>query len=135
MGSSAAHNDINQQVVKFPITRSFPRLLNQPGEFARFVILSPPLRGLEMVLKPQPRQRHWTLGSATGVDFYIRDPSLLGVHLMIERVDDVWMMTSHEDCWGFRVNNEPVETAVVEHGDRVSVGRFDLVFLDGLNLN
>jgi hypothetical protein len=29
------------------------------------------------------------------------------------------------------VNEEPVETAVVEHGDRIIVGRLEMVFVGG----
>lgn len=128
---TAAHNRLLNTVTAFPLARHFQREATGPCDFARFIILSPPLRGLEMVLKPHRNQRNWTLGSSSGVDFYIRDPSLLDRHLSVERLDDVWMISTNPDCEGCIVNGEPVETAVVEDGDRLLVGRFELVFLEG----
>ena len=100
-------------------------------EYARLIMLSAPFRGLEMVLRPHHGQRNWTLGSTHGVDFYLHDPRLLDCHLNIEFLDDLWMITTHPDSGGCIVNGEPVETAVVEHEDRITIGDFDFVFLEG----
>lgn len=128
---SAAHNRILHTITPFPLHRHFQRESRQPCPYARFIILSAPLRGLEMVLKPHKDQNHWSLGSATGVDFYIRDPGLLAYHLCIEHSEDQWMITTHPDSEGCIVNGEPMEMAVIEDGDRLIVGRFELVFLEG----
>ena len=118
-----------------PVTRNLPSLSEKHSAFDRFVILSPPLRGLEMTLQDQhpiqkPIKKQWSLGSSSGVDFYIRDQSLLDIHLLIERFDEGLMLTCNPRCWGFLVNLEPMQTAIIEHGDRVIVGRFELVFVE-----
>lgn len=112
------------------ITRNCPSSALQPSEFARFLILSAPLRGKELVLKPLRGRSRWILGAGKGADFSLADPTLQANHLFIERLGVEWLVTSHKDCWGFYVNNEPVETAVIEHGDRLRVGRHEMVFVD-----
>lgn len=72
------------------------------------------------------------MGSATGVDFYIRDPSLQGNHINITFDDGLWMISAHPGCHSCIVNGEPMETAVIEDGDRLLVGRFDMIFRESL---
>ena len=94
--------------------------------------LSTPLRGMELVLRPRCRGwRRWVLGTGKGVDFRITDSTLHDTHLIFERQGEDWLVSCPPDCWGFFVNDEPVETAVVEHGDRLRVGRHELVFVGG----
>ncbi len=111
------------------LQRSCPSNALQPDEYARFLILSAPLRGKELVLKPGRGRTKWILGSGHGADFVLVDPTLQATHLYIENLSGEWLVTSHPDCWGFHVNNEPVETAVIEHGDRLRVGRFEMIFV------
>ena len=111
------------------VQRSCPQQTLKPVEFARLVVLSTPLRGLELEFKPNKSRSVWILGSGHGADFVISDSTLHATHLYIENSGGDWLVTSHPDCWGFYVNNEPVETAVVEHGDRLRVGRHELVFV------
>lgn len=110
------------------LTRNCPSSL-QPCEFARFLILSAPLRGKELVLRPLRGRSTWVLGAGRRADFVLADPTLQANHLSIENLDGEWLVTAHPDCWGFYVNGEPVETAVVEHGDRLRVGRHEMVFI------
>lgn len=116
---------------KTSAVRSCPQGSLQPAEFARFVVLSTPLRGLELVLKPKRGQLRWYFGSGKGADFTVTDGTLHPSHLIIERIGDEWLVSCHKDCWGFFVNDEPVETAVIDSGDRLRVGRHELVFVAG----
>ena len=112
--------------------RTIPNQSLEPAEFPRLVVLSTPLRGMELVLRPYCRGwRRWVLGSGKGVDFRITDSTLHDTHLIIERQGEDWLVSCPPDCWGFFVNDEPLETAVVEHGDRLRVGRHELVFVGG----
>lgn len=131
MNARSSHIPFDHHFIRsIPITRNLPALDEKNSEFDRFVILSPPLRGLEMTLQPRLGKQQWTLGSSSGVDFYVRDPSLLDVHLIIEQADCNWMIHCHRKCWGMLVNLEPVQMAVIEDGDRIIVGRFELVFVE-----
>lgn len=112
-----------------PVTRNMPALREQHCEHDRFVILSPPLRGLEMTLQTQHGQKQWTLGSSRTADFSIHDPSLLDTHLLIERLEEGVMLTCNPNGWGVLVNLEPLQMALVEDGDRIIVGRFEMVFV------
>ena len=47
---------------------------------------------------------------------------------LIQKLDDVWMIHTHPSSRNCRVNGEPVTTAVVEQGDRLQVGRFEMLF-------
>ena len=111
------------------LQRSCPQQALQPTEFPRFLVLSTPLRGMELKLKSHKSKATWILGSGFGADFTIADSTLHASHLYIEFVSGDWFVTCHPDCWGFHVNGEPVETAVVEHGDRLRVGRHELIFV------
>ena len=111
------------------IHRQCPSRALIPMEQARLVVLSAPLRGLELEFNPDQRRQHWTLGSSSRADFVIADSTLHATHLSIEVCGGEWLVSSHPDCWGFYVNDEPVETAVIEHGDRLRVGRHELVFV------
>ena len=111
------------------VHRKCPRTTLIPTGQARLVVLSAPLRGLELELLPDRRRKHWTLGSSSRADFVIADSTLHATHLSIESCGGEWLVSSHPDCWGFYVNDEPVETAVVEHGDRLRVGRHELIFV------
>lgn len=73
----------------------------------------------------------WFFGSGRGADFTVTDGSLHPSHLIIERTGDEWLVSCHKDCWGFFVNDEPVEMAVIDNGDRLRVGRYELVFVAG----
>ncbi|RLU01290.1 FHA domain-containing protein [Ketobacter sp.] len=128
---SAIHNRLLKSVNAFLTDHHARQEATRPCEYARLIMLSAPFRGLEMVLRPHHGQRNWTLGSTTGVDFYLRHPSLLDCHLNIEHLDDLWMITTHPDSGGCIVNGEPVGTAVLENGDRIAIGAFDFVFLEG----
>lgn len=127
---TAVQNRLLKSVNAFLVHHHAQTESAKPCEFARLIMLSPPLRGLEMVMTPNHGQTSWTLGSSSGVDFYVRDPSLAGHHLTIEQMDDLWMITTSPGSEGCIVNGEPVETAVIEDGDRLLVGRFELVFLE-----
>lgn len=116
------------------VVRSCPQQSLQPAEFARFIVLSTPLRGLELVLKPRRGQTRWYLGSDSGADFTISDATLHPSHLIIEQSGEEWILSCHRDCWGFFVNDEPLETAVIEHGDRLRIGRHELVFVGAKGL-
>lgn len=111
------------------LPRNCPSNALQLHEHARFLILSAPLRGKELVLKPLRGRSKWIIGAGHGADFILADPTLQATHLYIEKTGGEWLITSDPNCWGFYVNNEPVETAVIEHGDRLRVGRYEMVFV------
>ncbi len=113
------------------IVRSCPSASLQPAEFARFIVLSTPLRGMELVLKPKRGHLRWSIGSGASADFTITDATLHPTHLVVERAGDEWIVVCHRDCWGFYVNDEPLETAVLDSGDRLRIGRHELIFVGG----
>lgn len=116
---------------KRQLRRECPPGTLRPLALPRLVVLSAPLRGKELILEPRRGQSIWTLGSGVGADFVIADMTLRATHLFVEHAGQDWLLSSHPDCWGFHVNDEPVETAVVEHGDRICVGRLEMVFVGG----
>lgn len=131
---SAIHDRLLKSVQAFLLDQQSRTWSATPCEHARLIMISSPFRGLELVMRPQHGQRNWTLGSTSGVDFYLRDPSLLDCHLNIEHLEDLWMITTHPESGGCIVNGEPVETAVVENGDRIEIEDFQFVFLEATPL-
>ncbi len=116
------------------LQRSCPQKARSPSEFARLMVLSTPLRGLVLEFDTRQEKTAWILGSGAEADFVVSDSSVHGKHLYFEKSDDDWMVTSHPDCWGFLVNNEPVETAVIEDGDRLRVGRHEMIFVESKSM-
>jgi Nif-specific regulatory protein len=69
------------------------------------------------------------IGRETAVNLCIADPSVSRRHSKIEKKDDGFIITDLESLNGTFVNDLPVRTRLLEHGDRVRVGDSQFLFL------
>lgn len=69
------------------------------------------------------------IGRETAAHLCIADASVSRRHSRIEKKDDVFVITDLDSLNGTFVNDLPVKTRVLEHGDRVRIGDSQFLFL------
>src|ERR1044071_2468872 len=69
------------------------------------------------------------IGRETAATVCLADASVSRRHSKIEKKDDSFVITDLESLNGTFVNDVPVRTRVLEHGDRVRIGESQFLFL------
>src|SRR4026208_75410 len=69
------------------------------------------------------------IGRETAANLCLADASVSRRHSKIEKQDEKFVITDLESLNGTFVNNVPVRSRVLEHGDRVRVGESQFLFL------
>jgi two-component system, NtrC family, response regulator HydG len=69
------------------------------------------------------------IGRETAANLCLADASVSRRHSMIEKKDDGFVITDLESLNGTFINDVPVRTRVLEHGDRIRIGDSQFVFL------
>src|ERR1044072_721071 len=69
------------------------------------------------------------IGRETGANLCIADASVSRRHSKIEKKDDGFVITDLESLNGTFVNDVPVRSRLLEHGDRVRIGESQFLFL------
>src|SRR5215813_6822148 len=69
------------------------------------------------------------IGRETAATVCVADASVSRRHSKIEKKDDQFVITDLESLNGTFVNDVPVRTRVLEHGDRVRIGDAQFLFL------
>ena len=69
-----------------------------------------------------------TLGRAPDNDVVIADPRASRYHARLAREDERWMLTDLGSTNGTRVNEQRIETALLNHDDTISIGGWRLAF-------
>ena len=72
-----------------------------------------------------------TLGRHPESDIFLDDVTVSRRHVEVERTGDGYVARDVGSLNGTYLNREPVETAVMHHGDELQVGKFKLVFFEG----
>ena len=114
-------------VVEHPIRAKKNSYYNR-GSGPRLVACSSIIRGKVIPLK-LAKWIPFVIGASEGSDFVITGSTMRDSHVAIELLGDQWMISvvnRDAEVW---VNNEPVQVAVLEHGDQVQLGRHLLLFL------
>ncbi|MCG8314037.1 MAG: FHA domain-containing protein [Pseudomonadales bacterium] len=68
-------------------------------------------------------------GANAACEYVISGSTMTEFHALIEEIDGAWMLSVIDPEAQVWVNNEPVQVAVLDHGDQVQFGRHLLVFL------
>ena len=68
-------------------------------------------------------------GANAACEYVISGSTMTEFHALIEEIEGSWMLSVIDPEAQVWVNNEPVQIAVLEHGDQVQFGRHLLVFL------
>src|ERR1043166_871723 len=91
----------------------------------RLAAISGKLKGAVFAIDDEPL----VIGRETAAHLCIADASVSRRHSKIEKHDDSFVITDLESLNGTFVNDVPVRTRVLEHGDRVRIGDSQFLFL------
>src|ERR1044072_5143736 len=91
----------------------------------RLAAISGKLKGAVFAVDEEPL----VIGRETAAHLCIADASVSRRHSKIEKKDDDFVISDLESLNGTFVNNVPVRSRVLEHGDRVRIGESQFLFL------
>src|SRR5689334_9459201 len=91
----------------------------------RLAAISGKLKGAVFAIDEEPL----VIGRETAAHLCLADASVSRRHSKIEKHDDSFVITDLESLNGTFVNDVPVRTRVLEHGDRVRIGDSQFLFL------
>lgn len=97
------------------------------GSGPRLVVLSAPIRGKSFLLRADVRN-DWLLGRGEQCDFVISDKTVSSSHARMRRLDGEWVLEACEGKNPIIVNNRTVEFSPLHPGDKVRIGRMEMVF-------
>jgi Nif-specific regulatory protein len=92
---------------------------------ARLAAISGKLKGAIFTLTEEPL----IIGRETAANVCVADASVSRRHSKIEKKDDDFLITDLESLNGTFINNVPIRSRVLEHGDRVRIGESQFLFL------
>ena len=92
---------------------------------ARLAAISGKLKGAVFTLNEDPL----IIGRETAANVCVADASVSRRHSKIEKRDDTFVITDLESLNGTFINNVPVRSRVLEHGDHVRIGESQFLFL------
>lgn len=91
----------------------------------RLAAISGKLKGAIFAINEEPL----VIGRETAADLCIADASVSRRHSMIEKKENGFVITDLESLNGTFVNDLPVKSRLLEHGDRVRIGDSQFLFL------
>ena len=91
----------------------------------RLAAISGKLKGAIFALTEDPL----VIGRETAANLCLADASVSRRHSKIEKKDEGFVITDLESLNGTFINDVPIRTRVLEHGDRVRIGDSQFVFL------
>src|ERR1043166_1526040 len=92
---------------------------------ARIAAISGKLKGAIFNLTDEPL----IIGRETAANVCVADASVSRRHSKIEKQDAGFVITDLESLNGTFINNVPVRSRILEHGDRVRIGDSQFLFL------
>lgn len=104
------------------------RSVSQIGNGPRLVACSSVIRGKEFPLI-EGIGLPIVIGANQACDYTISGSTMAEFHVSVECDNEDWMISVVSEGARLWVNNEPVQVALLEHGDQVQIGRHLLVFL------
>jgi Nif-specific regulatory protein len=91
----------------------------------RLAAISGKLKGTIFIITDKPL----VIGRETAADVCVADASVSRRHTKIEKEDDGFVITDLESLNGTFVNDLPVKSRLLQHGDRLRIGDSQFVFL------
>jgi len=98
-----------------------------PHDCGLFVVESGPKAGARYGLEAELT----TLGRHGDADIFFDDVTVSRRHAEVERTDDRYLVRDSGSLNGTYVNRERIESALLQDGDELQIGRFRLVFFHG----
>lgn len=73
-------------------------------------------------------KKSWTLGRAATNDVEIYDVTISAVHASITRQSGSWQVEDNKSTNGTRVNGRKIDKSALDDGDKLTLGKVDLLF-------
>src|SRR5688572_3688047 len=100
------------------------------GSFGGAQVARLELRKVKQVSRLELADKPLTIGRASANDVVLANTHVSRHHCVIERINGAAHIRDLQSHGGTFVNGKRISTAPLRHGDRISIGPFDLVFKD-----
>lgn len=110
---------------RMAFTANTPRV---PGDGPRLVVMTAPLRGKILPLSEQPLGSTWRIGRGESCELRINDGTVSQDHARIVRSAEGWQIAVSNARNALVVNGEVQTSQALRHGDRLLLGRMEIVF-------
>ncbi|CBL46800.1 Hypothetical protein HDN1F_32170 [gamma proteobacterium HdN1] len=107
------------------MSQDLPRF---PGSGPRLIVLSAPLRGKVFNLSNQKLATTWRIGRSDFCELNVNDVTVSHDHARVVRSATGWQIVATHARNGLIINGKPEHSHTLEHGDRLLVGRIEIVF-------
>ncbi len=104
---------------------STPRV---PGDGPRLVVMTAPLRGKIFPIADQPLGTTWRIGRGESCELRVNDGTVSQDHARIVRGAEGWQIAVTNARNALVVNGEVETSHALTHGDRLLLGRMEIVF-------
>ncbi len=102
-------------------------LVQEYRKEAWFKVLNGPTAGKEYIIQGEKT----TVGSSPKCDIaLVRDPYIESYHADVRHKDDSYTISTKNDLSTIKVNNKAIRDTVIKNGDRLKMGRYELIFYE-----
>lgn len=98
------------------------------GSGARLVVMTAPLRGKVYALEEASVGTQWQIGRDEGSDIQINDKTISGNHARLSKVANGYLLAATEAKNGVLINGKSETRYFLSHGDKIQMGRIELIF-------
>jgi hypothetical protein len=102
----------------------------QVGSGPRLIVMTAPLRGKLFEFEEAPLGTNWQIGRDTQAEVYLNDKTISNDHARLAKTGEGYLLTATHAKNGILVNGLAKGRALLNHNDRIQIGRTELVFKD-----
>lgn len=100
----------------------------QVGSGPRLIVMTAPLRGKLFELQGAPLGTNWQIGRDAQAEIYLNDKTISNDHARLAKTAEGYLLTATHAKNGILVNGFAQGRALLNHNDRIQIGRTELVF-------
>lgn len=98
------------------------------GSGPRLIVMTAPLRGKLFELKDAQIGTNWQIGRDSNAEIWLNDKTISNDHARLAKSADGYLLTATHAKNGILVNGSAKPRAVLNHNDKIQIGRTELVF-------
>lgn len=98
------------------------------GSGPRLIVMTAPLRGKLFELKDAQIGTNWQIGRDSNAEIWLNDKTISNDHARLAKSADGYLLTATHAKNGILVNGFAKARAVLNHNDKIQIGRTELVF-------
>ena len=102
------------------------------GSGARILIMTAPLRGKHYNLEDARMGTEWLIGRDDTAEIQLNDKTISARHAKLSKVPNGYLLTAVEAKNGMIINGQSETRYFLSHGDRVQLGRIEIMFKNDL---